>query len=155
MYFNLRNRNNDLNEMIKFLNSNAKEFYSGKHSFEFRQYGSFFKSNLLSALIELERVIKGTFGCDIFMKYANINDLKVMFPNATKTIFKLESSDDLKIMGRVLEILRNMNAHAFLSKQDFAFLLLISQFWKVKKDLMAMLNILITESQLQALSLLY
>ena len=40
--------------------------------------------------IDLERVIKGTFGCDIYMKYANIDDLKIMFPNATKEIFKRE-----------------------------------------------------------------
>ena len=120
-YFALKAKKSDKNEMIRFLNSKARDFYNCEHKFEFKQYSSFFKANLLSGLIDLERVIKGTFGCDIFMKYANINDLKIMFPNATKNIFKLENENSLKLMGRILEILRNMNAHAYLCNQDFEF----------------------------------
>ena len=120
-YFALKAKRSDKNEMIRFLNSKARDFYNCKHKFELKQYSSFFKANLLSGLIDLERVIKGTFGCDIFMKYANIDDLKIMFPNATKNIFKLENEKSLKLMGRILEILRNMNAHAYLCNQDFEF----------------------------------
>ena len=120
-YFALKNKRSDNDEMIRFLNSKAKDFYNCHHKFEFRQYSSSFKANLLTGLIDLERVIKGTFGCDIYMKYANIDDLKIMFPNATKEIFKLENEDSLKLMGRILENLRNMNAHAFLCERDFEF----------------------------------
>ena len=120
-YFALKNKRNDKTEMIRFLNSKARDFYNCNHKFEFKQYSSFFKTNLLTGLIDLERVIKGTFGCDIFMKYANIDDLNIMFPNATKEIFKLENEDSLKQMGRMLEILRNMNAHAYLCDRDFEF----------------------------------
>lgn len=120
-YFALRNKKSGKTEMIRFLNSKARDFYSCHHKFDMKQYSSFFKANLLTGLIDLERVIKGTFGCDIFMKYANIDDLKIMFPNATKEIFKLENEKSLKQMGRILETLRNMNAHAYLCERDFEF----------------------------------
>ena len=55
-------------EAIKFLNSKARDFYLNKHSFIGANFYSIFKGNLQVAMVDIERTIRGTFGCDIFLK---------------------------------------------------------------------------------------
>ena len=106
-------------EAIKFLNSKARDFYLNKHIFIYENFYSIFKGNLQVAMVDIERTIRGTFGCDIFLKNADVNLLKLMFPNATTSIFKV--NNDLLFMGRILETLRNINSHARISKRDLEF----------------------------------
>ena len=115
MNFNIRLYNNSsVDEIIKFLNTKARSFYQSKHTFQSSNYECHFKANIQVAMVDIERTIRGTFGCDIFMKYADRNLLKEMFPNGYTNIFKVKSEEDLKLMGRALEALRNMNSHAKL-----------------------------------------
>ena len=106
-------------EAIKFLNSKARDFYLNKHSFIGANFYSIFKGNLQVAMVDIERTIRGTFGCDIFLKNVDINLLKLMFPNATTSIFKV--NNDSLFMGRILETLRNINSHARISERDLEF----------------------------------
>lgn len=106
-------------EALRFLNSNARTFYSNNDDFEDIDYGVYLKVSLLTALIDLERTIRGTFNCDIFLKNGKASVLKTMFPNACK-MFSINSDEDVIRLGRFLEDLRNINAHAFLCKDDFS-----------------------------------
>ena len=122
MNFNIRLYNNSsVDEIIKFLNTKARSFYQSKHTFQSSNYECHFKANIQVAMVDIERTIRGTFGCDIFMKYADRNLLKEMFPNGYTNIFKVKSEEDLKLMGRALEALRNMNSHAKLTERDYEF----------------------------------
>lgn len=105
-------------EAIDFLNSSAKNFYNGKTEFKFKHYKMFFKSIILNMLIDIERVIKGTFNCDIFMKNADYKTLNDMFPNGMK-IFGVKSQADVIEVGRFFDVLRNASAHAYSDKNDF------------------------------------
>ncbi len=120
MRFNLRLfKNTDEKEMIRFLNSKARSFYQSKHTFYTPKFESYFKSNLQVAMVDIERTIRGVFGCDIFSKYADKEMLCAMFPNGCNNIFNIKSDNGLLMFGRSLETLRNMNSHAFLCESDF------------------------------------
>lgn len=94
-------------EVIRFLNSNAKDFYLYKHHFKDKNFCSIFKGSLQTAMVDIERTIRGTFGCEMHLENIDTNLLKKMFPNATKNIFNIDV--DLLFMGKFLETLRNIN----------------------------------------------
>lgn len=121
MFLDIGTKKINLNDIICFLNTKAIDFYKSKISFSKKNYEYYFKSSLLSALLDFERTIKGTFGCDIFLKNADITVLKDNYPNFFSSIFDVEDHKDLRRVGNLLEILRNINAHAFLSEKDFKF----------------------------------
>ena len=68
MFFKIKVQKSSYEDAIHFLNSDAKSFYSSNHKFIDKDYETFFKSSLLTALVDLDRVIRGTFNCDIFLK---------------------------------------------------------------------------------------
>ena len=111
----------NISDVIKFLNSKARDFYQDKHTFKSNKYDSYFKANLQVAMVDIERTIRGTFGCDIFLKYADPDFVKQMFPNAYTNVFRIRNDHDFKMMGRALETLRNINSHAQLTERDFSF----------------------------------
>lgn len=121
MFFKIKAQKSSYEDAIHFLNSDAKSFYSLNHKFIDKDYETFFKSSLLTALVDLDRVIRGTFNCDIFLKNADLGSLKTMFPNAINNIFNIKTDEDIKKLGHLLEILRNINAHALLCDADFEF----------------------------------
>lgn len=111
----------NMNDVIRFLNSRARDFYQSKHTFKSNKYDSYFKANLQVAMVDIERTFRGTFGCDIFLKYADRDFVKEMFPNAYTKVFRIRDDHDFKMMGRALETLRNINSHAELTERDFSF----------------------------------
>ena len=121
MFFKIKAQKSSYEDAIHFLNSDAKSFYSSNHKFIDKDYETFFKSSLLTALVDLDRVIRGTFNCDIFLKNADLGSLKTMFPNAINNIFNIKTDEDIKKLGHLLEILRNINAHTLLCDADFEF----------------------------------
>ena len=102
-------------ESLKTFNIKAKDFYKGDNIFSIEDKNRL-KAALLTGIIDFERAIRGTFGADLSLKDVDINKIQTMFPNACKNIFKVNG--DLTHMGRFIEMLRNANAHAFLSKDD-------------------------------------
>ena len=122
MNFNIKLYNTEsTKDIIRFLNSKARDFYQSKHTFKSSNYESYFKANLQVAMVDIERTIRGTFGCDIFMKYADADFIKQLFPNAYTNVFRVRDDHDFKMMGRALETLRNINSHAELTERDYAF----------------------------------
>lgn len=115
--FNIERHRGTDEETIEFLNKPAKNFFSGYIQFEKSSYKSYFRSTLLDAIIVIERVIKGTFNCDIFMKNVDFDLLKQMFPNGL-SLFQIEKQEDIIILGRFFETLRNASAHAKSSMED-------------------------------------
>ena len=111
-----RHRGSD-EDSIAFLNSPVKNFFSGFVKFKYASFKSYLKSVILNAVIDIERVIKGVFNCDIFMKNAQYEMLKQMFPNGME-IFGVESQEDVVNVARFLETLRNATAHAISSAED-------------------------------------
>ena len=61
MRFDFKHNKDDI---IEFLNSRADSFYNGKLKFFDRSYDSRYKANLLDGMIDIERTIRGVFGCD-------------------------------------------------------------------------------------------
>ena len=61
----LRNKKNDENEIIRFLNSSARSFYSGSNTYGDKSFDIVLKSAFLSGITDLERTIRGTFDCDL------------------------------------------------------------------------------------------
>ena len=123
MTLNIGTRNNsDINDVISFLNTTAQDFYFGKLQFVDRSYFSRLKANFLGGIIDIERTIRGTFGCDLSMVSVDENQLKQMYPNACSTMFSKGESVDIDKISYYLTSLRNINAHVFLGKEDTAFL---------------------------------
>lgn len=108
-------------DAIKFLNSTANSFYNGKLEFLDRSYESRYKANLLGGMIDIERTIRGTFGCDLSLSTASYELIKQMYPYACK-LFEINKQDDLHKLSKLLSSLRDLNAHAFLSDNDIVFL---------------------------------
>ena len=115
--FNIERHRGSDEETIEFLNKPAKNLFSGFIQFEKRSYGAYLKSSFLDAIISIERVVKGVFNCDIFMKNADFNLLKQMFPNGL-SLFQIENQEDVIVLGRFFETLRNATAHAKSSMSD-------------------------------------
>ena len=105
-------------DAIEFLNLPAKGLYNDSIQFANTSYRSHLKSVILDAVLDLEKVIKGVFNCDILMKNADYALLQKMFPNGTK-MFGANTQEDVSKIGRFFETLRNISAHASACKQDF------------------------------------
>lgn len=123
MAFKIGTRNNsNINDVIELLNMTAQDFYKAKIQFVDRSYFSHLKANILSGIIDIERTIRGTFGCDLSMVSVDENILKQMYPNACLTMFNDGNSVDIEKLSYYLTSLRNINAHVFISKDDASFL---------------------------------
>lgn len=120
MYFDIQVNKCDANEIIKFLNSSARDFYDSKDSFKDKMYEISLKAAITSGLTDIERVIRGTFDCDLLLKNADCEALNRMFPNACR-MFDISSNEKVIKFGEFLSMFRNINAHAFLSKSDMDF----------------------------------
>lgn len=103
-------------EIYLFLNSKVKDVYCGKIDNEIIN----FKSYILSVMIDIERTIRGTFNCDLILKNAKFYLFSQMFPNACN-MFNINTDADLINIGKLLDWIRNINAHVFLSKNDIRF----------------------------------
>jgi len=115
--------------LITFLNSSAKSFYLDEHTFEDPVFSDLLKANILSAMIDIERTVKGTFGCDLSLSNISVEKIKQMFPNACQEIFYINDYQSVTFLGSMLNSVRNMNAHAriftddlFIFNHDFSFL---------------------------------
>lgn len=118
MIFDIKRHYGTYEGSISLLNSKAKDLFNGHNTFNRKDYLSYIKSSLLNSLLHIERVIKGTFNCDIFMKNADVELLKKMFPNGTK-ILGANDQDSVVKIGRFFDILRNLCAHTVDSDRDF------------------------------------
>lgn len=103
-------------EIYLFLNSKVKDVYCAKIDNEIIN----FKSYILSVMIDIERTIRGTFNCDLILKNAKFDLFSQMFPNACN-MFNINTDADLINIGKLLDWIRNINAHVFLSKNDIRF----------------------------------
>ena len=117
--FDIRRHFGNNEDTTAFLNSKAKDFYNGTTRFASGAYRAYLKSVILDAIVDIERVIKGVFNCDLFMKCADYSFLCKMFPNATK-LFGINSQEDVLKLSRFLETLRNASAHAQPSSKDYS-----------------------------------
>lgn len=87
----LRNKKNDENEIIRFLNSSAKSFYNGSNTYGDNSFDIVLKSAFLSGITDLERTIRGTFDCDLNFANVDIATLNKMFPCAA-AMFNVSNS---------------------------------------------------------------
>ena len=110
-------KKNNLDEIIRFLNSSAKAFYFGNNKYKDKNFDIVLKATLLSGITDLERTIRGTFDCDLIFKNVNISMLSKMFPHGVE-LFNVVESFDLQRLSRFLSLFRNINAHAFISDAD-------------------------------------
>lgn len=118
MKFDFKNNKSDI---IEFLNSTADDFYNGKLEFFDKSYDSRYKANLLGGMIDIERTIRGTFGCDLSLVTADYEIIKQMYPHACKML-NVCKQDDLPRLSQLLSSLRDLNAHAFVSDNDISFI---------------------------------
>lgn len=109
-------------QTIEFLNLSAETFYNGKVDFLDRSYDGRLRANLLGGMLDIERTIRGSFGCDFSLSTANVAMLKEMYPNACNNLLKIECESDKEKLSYYLTSLRNLNAHSFLSDEDIEFL---------------------------------
>lgn len=116
----LRNKKNDENEIIRFLNSSARSFYSGSNTYGDKSFDIVLKSAFFSGITDLERTIRGTFDCDLNFANVDIVMLNKMFPCAT-AMFNVSNFYELSRLSRFLTLFRNINAHALISKWDNEF----------------------------------
>lgn len=127
MRFDFKHNKDDI---IEFLNSRADSFYNGKLEFFDRSYDSRYKANLLDGMIDIERTIRGVFGCDLSLETADYDLIKQMYPHACDML-SIHNQNDLSKLSQLLNSLRDLNAHAFLSDTDIAF---------IKNDFSILLN---------------
>lgn len=118
MRFDFKHNKDDI---IEFLNSTADSFYNGKLEFLDRSYDSRYKANLLGGMIDVERTIRGVFGCDLSLETADYDLIKQMYPHACDML-SINDQNDLSKLSQLLNSLRDLNAHAFLSDTDIAFI---------------------------------
>ena len=118
MRFDFKHNKDDI---IEFLNSTADSFYNGKIEFFDRSYDSRYKANLLDGMIDIERTIRGVFGCDLSLETADYDLIKQMYPHACDML-SINDQNDLSKLSHLLNSLRDLNAHAFLSDTDIAFI---------------------------------
>ena len=117
MKFDFKNNPNDI---IGFLNSTAVSFYNGELEFLNRSYDSRYKANLLGGMIDIERTIRGTFGCDLSLETADYCLIKQMYPHACEML-NINGQDDLPRLSQLLNSLRDINAHAFSNDDNITF----------------------------------
>ena len=110
----------DENEVIRFLNLSAKDFFFGNNKYLDKSFDVVLKSAFLSGITDVERTIRGAFDCDLGFANVDVDLLTKMFPNVAK-MFNVVDSDDLSILSQFLTLFRNINAHAFASKSDLDF----------------------------------
>ena len=118
MEYGIKRNDKTIENIYDFLNASARAFYDDKLYFSTKKFPFIFKGSLLKSLNEIERVIFGTFNCDIFMKYADYSKLSAMFPHGLE-LFNVKNQNDMIRVGRFFDILRNANAHAFCDDSDF------------------------------------
>ena len=118
MEYGIKRNDKTIENIYDFLNASARAFYDDKLYFSTKKFPFIFKGSLLKSLNEIERVIFGTFNCDIFMKYADYSKLSAMFPHGLE-LFNVKNQNDIIRVGRFFDILRNANAHAFCDDSDF------------------------------------
>lgn len=108
-------------DIIKFFNSSAENFYRGQFIFVGKQidFANKFKSDLLYFLVETERVIKATFNSTLNLVGVNLEHFRKMFPNIVDGIFCIKNEDDLLRFGNILKVFRNINAHSICSLEDY------------------------------------
>lgn len=110
----------DIEDVIEFYNSSAEEFYRGAFIFmNEKDFANKFKSDLLYLMVEYERVIKTSFHTNRYLENINLKRFKQMFPNLCTGIFKINTYDDAKKLGVILNYFRNLNAHSIPSFLDF------------------------------------
>ncbi|MBO4856791.1 MAG: hypothetical protein J5511_05440 [Bacilli bacterium] len=114
--------NPNIDDFIKLLNCPARDFYCGKLQFVDKTFFSKLKSNLLGAIIDIERTIRGTFGCDLSMVSINEEMFARMYPNACLNMFRVNGVTDYKKISYFLSSIRNINAHAFIGDNELGFL---------------------------------
>ena len=116
MTLHLQLRKEETRSVFEFLEMPAASFYSGKIQFDDPNYASVIKAHLLLALNHTERVIKGRFNRDLFLRGISSSNrtLNKMFPTGCQV---LKNQD----IGDILCSLRNLNAHARLSDEDLLF----------------------------------
>jgi len=112
---------NDGNDIISFLNSSTRAFYNDEPRFLMSSFKNYFKSFLQSALVDIERTIRGTFCCGFSLETVNIEKIKQMYPNICENMFKVKTDNDIKRISNFLSNARNINSHAVVSKKNFAF----------------------------------
>lgn len=112
----------NFNEAILVLNLTAEDFYLSTRYRAEQSYFSRLKACLLAGLIDIERTIRGTFGCDLSMASADGKMLRDMYPNACLSMFTNGRDVDIAKLSHYLTSLRNINAHAFIGREDKKFL---------------------------------
>ena len=98
MRFDFKHNKDDI---IEFLNSRADRFYNGKLEFFDRSYDSRYKANLLDGMIDIERTIRGVFGCDLSLKTADYDLIKQMYPHACDML-SIHNQNDLSKLSHLL-----------------------------------------------------
>lgn len=118
MHFDLGFGKNRFEEAIKLLNTSARSFYNGEHTYRDKEYPIILKAAIQTGFVDLERVLRGTFGSGLHMDNADQATLEAMFPNACKRMFNLGGPNGIRGLGFLLDDLRNINSHAILSDKD-------------------------------------
>lgn len=98
MRFDFKHNKDDI---IEFLNSTADSFYNGKIEFFDRSYDSRYKANLLAGMIDIERTIRGVFGCDLSLKTADYDLIKQMYSHACDML-SIHNQNDLSKLSHLL-----------------------------------------------------
>lgn len=107
-------------DLVVFYNSSAEEFYRGAFVvIDGNDFSNKFKSDLLYFMVEFERVIKATFHSDIDLQNIELKKFKQMFPNLCNGIFEINNNDDVRMLGKILKVFRNINAHSLSSMSDY------------------------------------
>ena len=110
-------REETLEKSLRFFNAKARDLYKSNSEIAIIDLKNRFKATFLTGMIDFERVIRGSFGSNLSLEFADIALLKKMFPYACNEVFDVDNK--LTLMGEMLESLRNINAHAFLSPEDY------------------------------------
>lgn len=109
------------NRNLLFLNSSARDLYNQfDHNFS-PHLVSRFKSQSLISINAILKTIKGVFNNDKVFTNVNYNKLEIMYPTGCQTLKTIIGSNDVTVIGTFFDKLRNMNAHAYISKNDGTF----------------------------------
>ena len=103
-------------QSIRLLNLKAKNYYRNESDVVSIQNKNRFKAAFLTGIIDFERTVRGAFGSALDFKNINIPKMRLMFPYAFVNIFDLRHKYEQ--VGMILESIRNINAHVYLSKED-------------------------------------
>ena len=112
-----------IEDVYTLLNTPAETFYKGAFFFiKHYDFANKLKSDLLCFLVEFTRVIETTFSSSIYLGDVDLPLFAKMFPNFSNNIFNIKTNKDLKKIGELLSIFRNVNAHSIPSKEDLRYL---------------------------------